>query len=207
MIRKPQFRTLPSVVLMLFEIHVAVTLDDGLDEIRWRAYCRSHRYNCIRAVNAAGKDHVQHMIGKWCERPTEHEAIERANEIADEIRDNGFRVVRVKVEAMMMHPSRSTKTRPSDYWEFHMKVENTMTNINILRGFTSEKVALSATTNSLVVTIRLYDGTRDDAIEFKNKLVNDMKLSGIHIRDKIAAELAVFDTNPAQDDGWFVDLD
>src|SRR5438045_9765148 len=109
--------------MSLFEIHVSIELKSGQDEIRWKLYCKDHHYHPIKVFNVRGWYDVQNMMSKWCNRDSREEVIEYAHSLATQIGQDGFSVLRTKVEAMMLScDDILVNHNPSMYWEFHFKV-------------------------------------------------------------------------------------
>jgi hypothetical protein len=196
----------------LYEIHVSVELKDGPEEVRWIWFCKDHHFHNIRVLNQKGKHNVQNMISKWCHRGTDAEAAEYARAIAQDIKNQGFTVVRTKAEAMLMNRGFDTvelKGEAGVYWEFHFKVlvgsyDDYLKLENIVDPLEHVSVSQSAysKTGFPIVTIRLHEGTRDEAILTKDRVIGVIKGGEFHIHDKMQAECSVFDTNPGLDEGW-----
>lgn len=199
----------------LYEIHINVAIDTPQDEIKWLWYCKERKIKTIRGINASGLHPVHNMTSKFCSRESNEEAIAHANELANEIAKH-FRVIRVKVEGMMMNTCFDKLCLRGDndslYWEFHFKVaigslaeyekvvewRNNHPSKNDLGISISER----GETQYPTVTIRLNRGTREEAIGFKNEIVKSLKNGGFHIHDKLQAECSVYDTFPLLDEGW-----
>jgi len=203
----------------LYEIHVSVNLNSPIDEIRWVWFCKEHKWKSIRVVNDKGENPVQNMIGKWCSRPTVTEAIAHADEIASEIEDGKFDVVRVKAEAMMMNSQFEDTYLTGEkgvYWEFHFKIaiDKMMDFVKLatwkettelpFRDNIGLSMSTSGETKYPIITLRLSHGTRDEAIQKKDEVIAELKEAGFHIHDKLQAECSVYDTYPEEDAGWIV---
>lgn len=200
----------------LYEIHITVELKTGIDEIKWIYFCNDNKYKRIRVLNDKGGNNVQNMISKWCSRNTDDEAIKKSGEIAKKIKENGFKITRVKVEGMMMNKlfdNKVLKNEKGIYWEFHFKIASrTLHDFNRIRYWKklnalSNNIGLSLSdsgnTKYPIITIRLHSGSREDAINIKDKIVTEIKNMDLHIHDKLQAECSIYDTYPEEDDGWF----
>lgn len=199
----------------LYEIHINVVLDAPEDEIKWLWFCKENKIKTIRGINSTGINPVHNMTSKFCYRESHEEAISSANEQAKKIAEH-FRVVRVKVEGMMMNSEFAgvnlAGNDPSIYWEFHFKVAiNGLADYEKLLKWRCEQpharslgVSISerGETQYPIVTIRLYKGTRDEAIGFKNEVVKSLKAANFHIHDKMQAECSIYDTFPLLDEKW-----
>ena len=99
------------------------------------------------------------------------------------------------------------------YWEFHFKViiDSLKELQRLLTWYENENkeeiaVSMSGTGHTLypIVTLRLHEGTRKQAIDTKDKIINNLKKEGFHIYDKLQAECSVYDTFPEEDKGWIL---
>lgn len=203
----------------IYEIHISVDLANALQELRWIWFCKERRYKAIRVLNDKGSNDVQNMIGKYCSREDEKDVIEYAEELAQDMRDNGFNVCRVKVEGMMMNRNFdqiSLCDEKGKYWEFHFKIAiNNLDELDRLMKFKDTRndkmwkhVALSVSstgeTKYPIVTIRLHSGMRDEAIKVKDNVIDAIKAKGFHVYDKLQAECSIYDTYPEEDNGWII---
>jgi hypothetical protein len=203
--------------MSLYEIHISVLLPTALDEIRWFYFCKDNKYKVIRVLNDKGTNSIQNMISKWCNRKSHEEAIEYAKNIGKKIEDHNFKAYRVKVEAMLLNrqfdKTLLTNTK-GVYWEFHFKIiiensdefESLLNWKNTRKGQIWKDIALSYSsygkTHYPIVTIRLYTGTRLDAIDIKDYVIDDLKAEGFHIADKMQSECSIYDSFPEEDKGW-----
>lgn len=212
----------------LYEIHINVALDAPEDEIKWLWFCKENKIKTIRGINSCGVHPVHNMTSKFCYRESHEEAIASANEQAKKIAEH-FRVVRVKVEGMMTNSEFAgvnlAGNDPSTYWEFHFKVAiSGLADYEKLLKWVEEQkssikngtfggsrpyaqslgVSISerGETQYPIVTIRLYKGTREEAIGFKNEVVKSLKAADFHIHDKLQAECSIYDTFPLLDEKW-----
>ena len=160
------------------------------------------------------------MISKWCSRPTDEEVIKYAQYIANDMLNANFNVYRIKVEGMMMSrqfDNIELKNTKGKYWEFHFKIiiENTTELERLLSLKQSNEnvdiwknVALSMSsyghTRYPIMTIRLHNGTCNEAIAIKNNIIDNLKENNFHIFDKLQSECSIFDTTPEEDNGWII---
>lgn len=201
--------------MKLYELHVSVRLDDGESEMRWMRFCADNGWKYIRVVNERGVNNVQNMMSKWCDRASDEEAVETVKTIASMCRAAGFHVVRSKVEAMLLHEDYKQVCldgKSDVYWELHFKVDvRTLVAMQRLFAvcrkhnwpFVGLSLSSSGQSRLPIVTIRLHEGTRDQAISKKDAVINALKKAGFRITDKIQREISIFDTWPAEDEGWF----
>ena len=57
-----------------------------------------------------------------------------------------------------------------------------------------------------IITIRHNFGEKENIINYKNVIIDDLKNNGFHITDKIQREISIYDTNPDEDKGWISKL-
>lgn len=199
---------------MLYELHISVHKLTPKQQMRWIVYCEQQGYKCIRVVNDAGEHPEQFMIAKWIDRESREKAEETCESIAKDIAANGFTVCRSKVEGMLNNKSFDNINithQPGWYWEFHMKIKiKTLDDLDKLFTWKDEQkqdyLGLSLSTYGRtklpIVTIRLHEGTRYEAMDIKNATVKSLKKHGFHIDGKLQAECAIYDTFEQEDKGW-----
>lgn len=203
--------------MSLYEIHISVNVKSAFEEMQWFYYCKDKKYKVIRVLNYKGKNDVQNMISKWCSRKQPSDSVKYAEDIAQDMRNNGFDVYRVKVEAMLLSKlfdNLELKNEKGVYWEFHFKIViESLDEFNRLVEWKKSKtaalwydVALSFSSYGKtcypIITIRLYTGTSEQAIVVKDKVVDDLKKYKFHIVDKMQYECSIYDTYPEEDNGW-----
>ena len=99
------------------------------------------------------------------------------------------------------------------YWEFHFKISSRdfgdferllkWKNNHVMAKNIAISMSDTGATKYPIVTIRLHEGSRRDAIKVKDTVINEIKSMGLHIHDKLQAECSIYDTYPEEDDGWF----
>lgn len=209
----------PKAAMPLFEIHISVELKDGLTEIQWLHFCRAHELQPIKVFNVQGVHSVQNMIGQWCKYDTEAEALVHMQKLATTITAAHFPVVRSKVEAMMMnrqYRDLCLETTQGKYWEFHFKIaandEPWWTRFPKLQALVNQipNVGLSFSafgqSQCPIVTLRKFTGTRTEVIAEKDHLTEQLKAQGFLVQGKPQAELSIYDSFEAQDEGWLTDV-
>lgn len=182
----------------------------------------------IFAVAKDGEHKDQYMISKF-KNGTMDEVIERADQIKREMESVGISILRVKVESMAFNegvPSTEddyktflnnrTNCCGSVYFEFHAKLKvNSLEKIEkIIKQISdkyydliSVKVALSFNicgSKQPLLTIRIYHHGRNIALEYKDKILEEIKENGYHITDAIQQEFSVYDSNDDLDKGWLL---
>lgn len=193
----------------IYELHLSVELSSGREEIAWLDYCKKHHYHAIKVYNVKGEHSVQNMMSKWCHRDSEEAVIEYLKQIMEDATNSGFRVIRGKVEAMMMcreYDSVVLEDEKKNYWEFHFKVTDVVCPdlVELLKDIKDVGVSISAYSGTRypIVTIRKYRGSRKDVIHYKDEVIEKIKKAGYHIFDKIQAEISIYDTYSDEDKGW-----
>lgn len=212
----------------LFEIHITV---DHLGNSFYNLYNYVSKNNGMKLILTVAKNGdypTQYMISKF-KNGTEQEVIERALEIAREMKKENIEVLRVKVEAMAfnegvpvtMEDYKNYILLPKTgkpYFEFHAKIKpfnkeleslvdfwnkNTILKPSVFVALSINLLSRSENKNPLL-TIRVYDGGRIDAIDLKNVILDDLKNKNYHIIDAIQQEFSVYDTNENLDKGWLI---
>ena len=207
-----------SLNMSLYELHITVELSP-LDEMRWIWICNDLNFKPIRVVNDKGENRIQNMMSKYCSRETSDEAIVYIKQIEDELDGCGFNVCRIKVEGMMMDDQFKsvvlTEYEDYQYWEFHFKIRiNKAFKLQRLVDWKRKRVSkgddcialsmkTSGTTKYPIITIRIHTGTRDEAIQKKNEVIDSLKKAGFHVNGKIQMEYVIYDNNQDYDAGWF----
>ena len=70
----------------LYEIHISVQFKNALEELKWLIFCKDNKYKNIRVLNDSGEHDIQNMISVFCNKNTDEEAIDYANEINEHIK-------------------------------------------------------------------------------------------------------------------------
>lgn len=223
----------------LFEIHITV---DHTDKNGGNGFYNLYNYvsknNGMKLILAVAKNGdypnqntgslTQYMISKF-KNGTEQEVIERALEIAREMKQENIEVLRVKVESMAFNDGVPVTMEDykkyillpktgKPYFEFHAKIKpfnneleslvefwnkNTILKPHVFVALSINLLSRSENKNPLL-TIRVYDGGRIDAIDLKNAIFDDLKNKNYHIIDAIQQEFSVYDTNENLDKGWLI---
>ena len=118
----------------LFEIHVTVDTDQGYYKL-WEYVHKKKDMKLILATSEFGVCKEQYMISKW-KNGTYKNAVDRANEIANDMAKEGINVIRIKVESMahndgvpvtdddfnqLLQDTETIVGKP--YFEFHAKID------------------------------------------------------------------------------------
>jgi len=205
--------------MKLYEIHISININNGIDEIKWLYFCRDNNYKPIRVLNDIGKHNIQYMISKWCNHNNDKDAIKHANEINKKFIKVGFNVTRIKVEVMMLNKDYDDLVledfKNDIYWEIHFKIsiknyEELEKLLNWKKTCDYLNIGLSISSfgekKYPIITIRHNFGEKENIINYKNVIIDDLKNNGFHITDKIQREISIYDTNPDEDKGWISKL-
>lgn len=143
----------------LFEIHITVDQSQGLFNL-WKYTYNKKDFKLILAVAENGEQKEQYMISKW-KNGTYSEVIQKAKNIAIDMKQNDILVSRIKVESMAhnngvpeteeqytefmqeranQHNSVYICGRP--YFEYHAKIDLKDNNIDDLTKWCNEKIEL-----------------------------------------------------------------
>jgi hypothetical protein len=197
----------------VFEIHISV---DPVQITKLRLFTMKNKMKPILAVAKHGDNPNQLMISKWT-TGTVFEAVSRAKEIADQLKDDGLDVVRVKVEAMAHNkgvPQEANRdVDPSHYFEFHIKIpieeHRSWQELEDLAAANRCAVSFNAfkDTVAALVTMRVSAsrGYRE-AEMMKDALLMALKVGGFAAGGEVQKEFSVFDSRPEYDDGWLLTL-
>lgn len=210
-----------STIEGLFEIHISV---DNKNLVDFIFFCKRQNYKVICAASGKGMDNTnfQCMLSKFTSGDSV-KAIQRALDIQKQIEEEGIRVIRTKVEAMLSNKGvpqtkEDEKHFPCSYAEFHVKFAlRNNENLSDLEN-TAKKVASTITSecdfsvacsiNILgksglpLLTIRILDSWKEEAIRIKDGIMDGLKEFGYKSNDGIQQEWAFYDTNVEMDDGW-----
>lgn len=147
----------------------------------------------------------------------DNEAIEKANQMTNDLINDKITVLRTKVEShnVSQFPQHEIENK-NNYFEFHVKVlkypsyKQLEKYILWFKGLSQVHSQLGISYNLCskflkpLLTIRIYHYGFVYAINYKNKILNDMKKNGYEFDDKIQQEYSIYDTNPQLDEGWLV---
>ena len=183
-----------------------------------RLFCLENNYKCIMASSLFGNNKNQLMLSKW-KNGTGHDAIEKANNIKNQLVQNHIVVDRVKVESIMSNAG--VPLEPNDdhdkshYFEYHIKTmckDKNMWNLfeSICTKFKKDNnIKCGISFNAfhdyikILVTIRVgaYHG-KNNAEKIKDNFIDYFKLNDVHFNDEIQKEFSIYDTNESYDDDW-----
>lgn len=213
-------QTIINIKMVMFEIHVSVNLHNPVEEIEWKLFCKQQKFHVIKVWNIKGTHATQNMMAMWISVENNEEnndwlsvGLKELKRTGNIIRETGFEVIREKIEAMMMDHRFDKhcleKPQRGVYWEIHMKVENqTLEQWRMLKDMlkTEQNVGLSVSAYSEflspIITMRFYQGSRDQVFQMKDQLVGRLTTAGWKFAPKTQYELSLYDSNPELDEGW-----
>ena len=211
----------------IFEIHITIDPENNFVKLLQFVNKTSKTTNLkiIYAVSVVKNNQL--MIGHFTRKNNEKEAIQAAKHLESEMIAFGIKVVRVKVESHNTGSIPLTKQDyfnfkkyletkyenycGSPYFEFHVKVGNNTINDNYMQTLENDtkhfkNVAISYNICSSnckpLLTVRVRDEGYQMAQNYKDDILNKLKLKGYVFEDKIQTEFSVYDTNENLDNGW-----
>jgi hypothetical protein len=111
-----------------FEVHVTVGLPDQGGWGRFHSWCTLHDCKSVHIVLARG-EHIEQPMATWRRSGTTLPAVlSDARHLAAELQNDGFRVVRIKVEASTLNQDvpesdeEASGHPTSNYFEHHVKL-------------------------------------------------------------------------------------
>ena len=195
----------------LFEIHITVN-PEQIYELR--IYCLEKNIKPILACSETGKNKNHLMISKW-KNGNEEEAIQRAKEMAEEMKNEyKLKIERVKVEAIIHNKGipQNINENENNYFEFHLKYSINYRNEikKIIEKFNKNYCGMCGLsfsafkeTINLLITLRVNGKLGAiNAEKLKDELINKLKSENIHTNNEIQKEYAIYDTNIDYDEGW-----
>jgi hypothetical protein len=205
----------------IFEYHVTVNLGEKPLEV-FIEYCRNYKDIKLKpiVIQLPAKNPTQVMTSSY-KRGLYPENVQDIKKIANDLKDSGFQVSRIKIESMASNegvPINSNKKEnertinhftknKGTYFEFHYRIPVENHNFeNILKKLCKENNAhLSKNplkdSSSKYVTTRCFDCGRQEAFE-KYYHLEKVLLENNFTVEKSEREFVVYDTNLDIDDGW-----
>ncbi len=213
----------------LFEVHITVQISDNnfitlLDFAS--KYKQKKGMKVVFAASTVGNN--QYMVSYFTFQHSEQFAIEKANQFKQELeKDFGIHVLRVKVEGhsatnipqttevyqqakayIATHYPNSNKP----YFEFHAKVSNVeqfgYSKLNdfmkLFDGSVAMSINLCSASKKPLITIRKYEVGYQEAKEYKDAVLEQLKKEGLLFEPKLQEEFSVYDDYPQIDKGWLV---
>jgi hypothetical protein len=199
-----------------FEAHVTVEAADLAERQRFQAACEEMGVKCVLIELPRGATRSQPMTSTY-HKGELAAVVEEVAGLARRLREAGFRVARLKLEAVATNegvPATDEEARrfpPGNYFEFHVKLTlPAAADLEALRERCARHGAhLSA--NALkrdeagraerFVTLRVYGAGRGRAEGRFDELYRELAALGCPMSNKLR-EYTVYDSNAAVDAGW-----
>lgn len=202
----------------MYEVHVTVEIPDTVTEMRWIVFANENKWKPIRAINERGDNSIQVMMSYYIHKESEKDGLVELNRIADFIQDNGFKVVRKKIEAMSQNQNYQTVVLDDSngiYWELHLKIElDSLSELDRLIHWRITStlglennigISMSSYGQSKypIVTLRCHTGGRSEFYNLRDILISNLHDHSFKVASKMQQECSIFDSYPEEDDGWF----
>lgn len=199
----------------IFEIHVTVENVDVESQEKFRNLCGELSCKAVMIELPSGQVPKQLMTASY-HSGTLRTVIKDAFKLAQKIAHAGFKVTRVKVEAMISNKGvpeseeEALKLPKTNYFEFHYKVLVNATQVELLTELCKNNAAklsanafkkLNNESEYRFVTVRMYATGRERAKARFDKVMDVLKENGFQIASSMR-EYAVYDSNVHLDSGW-----
>eukprot|EP00005_Dracoamoeba_jomungandri_P007299 CAMPEP_0174264606 /NCGR_PEP_ID=MMETSP0439-20130205/23101_1 /TAXON_ID=0 /ORGANISM="Stereomyxa ramosa, Strain Chinc5" /LENGTH=200 /DNA_ID=CAMNT_0015350565 /DNA_START=86 /DNA_END=688 /DNA_ORIENTATION=- len=189
----------------IFEIHITVANIDPDTEPLFLQACERMKLKAVLIELPYGATQEQLMTSSWTSGKKK-EAIEEAKRLATLLKDEGFKITRVKVEAGASNKGVPLEEPPQDptlYFEFHVKLrvddeEALKKKVAPHQGHLSRN-SLKGSPDIKFVTLRVYHKGKKEAFKDLAALLEaleDETVLAVH------REFAVYDSNVHLDKGW-----
>lgn len=199
-----------------FEAHVTIEADDLNERQRFQSVCAALGVKCVLIELPRGVTRSQPMTSTY-HRGELAAVTEEVAGLACRLRDEGFRVSRVKLEAVITNegvPGTDEEARsfpPGNYFEFHIKLL-LPPDIDLAPLQTvCQQHGAHLSTNALkrhdegqserFVTLRVHGVGRDRAETRFAALCEDLEGLGHTLANRLR-EYTIYDSNIAVDAGW-----
>jgi hypothetical protein len=199
-----------------FEAHVTVDADDLAARARFRALCAELGVKSVLIELPQGQTRSQPMTSSY-HRGELSAVVEEVAGLARRLREQGFVVTRLKLEALVSNPgvpATDEKARAwpaGNYFEFHVKVTLPAgADLEVLRELCREcgaHLSRNALKNDgdgqtqRFVTQRVYGVGRESALSVFEDLLGRLSAAG-HLLSNKLREYTLYDSNVAVDAGW-----
>jgi hypothetical protein len=197
---------------MLYEVHI--TIDEN-QYIQLRNVCMDQtqfgdKLKCILVKNTSGIHQWQLIATAWVNCTEHQQAIGRAHEIADVLRQHDLTILRTKVEIELHNVDEKYVLEPKQYFEFHMKVpiQHAEQYEALKRLGTEHDILWSTLVQSKTMdfipisTIRSKTGTYSEAVKRKSEWLRALRENNFQVDVKMHQELCIFDDWLEIDNGW-----
>jgi hypothetical protein len=198
-----------------FEAHVTVEADDLGERHRFQSVCESLGVKSVLIELPCGVTRSQPMTSTY-HRGDLADVVEQVAGLARSLRERGFRVARLKLEAVTTNdgvPASDEEARafpPGNYFEFHVKLtlpaEGDLESVRAVCGrhkahLSSNALKRDGDAAQRFVTMRVYGAGRVRSEAMFDELYQELNALGYPLSNKLR-EYAIYDSNVAVDAGW-----
>jgi len=197
-----------------FEIHVTV---HAADTDMFKQICKSLNVKpIVLDLQTKNKTTIKDVMTSSVHMGTNRSAYEEMKRISHGLVMEGYDIVREKIETVPWHPAAPSASSEADmpkncYFETHIGVnvsdEDHKEELEIVTKIFDAHLSRNAFkvhedgSWMQMVTLRTYEGTRED-FEYKaDMLYNIIKINGFHVEKRIT-EFSIYDTKVSHDAEW-----
>lgn len=204
-----------------YEIHVTVDLRSFGSLDTFKEYCVKHNLKPIVIELQKNGHHVMNdVMTSSVHYGDNNTVMTEANNIADDLKIEGYDVVRIKIETVPWHPAapsimvenwQKVKMPPNCYFESHLRIITTKKRSEKLERIAKNNSAhlsrnffkkISDDEYVIMMTLRSYIDVAENFVERARLLREKLQQEGFVV-DKMETEFAVYDTNVTHDLEWF----
>lgn len=211
----------------LFEVHITIDHQNNFLKLLefQKKYVQRKGMKLVFAASSICNN--QYMISYFTNKKSESIVIENALEFKKEMGELGIKVLRVKVEGYNCKGIPYTNTdyqiakkyiqdnypnSNNPYFEYHVKMANSNLftfdqieeALKCFNGNVAMSVNLCSSSKKPLITIRKYDEGRDNALNYKNYVLDYLKERGFKFENQLQEEFSVYDDNSSIDSGWLI---
>lgn len=198
-----------------FESHITIELNNKMALTKFQTLCQQLQVKCLLIELPIKVNNFQPMTSLYHKGSFE-KVFNEVTSMAQRIMNNGFQVVRVKIEALITNfgipiTEEEAKKFPTNYFEFHVLVElssqEEMEKLKIICEKHQAHLSQNAFKKSLkglnqhFVTMRLYETGKNTAKAQFAVLLNELRKEDFRLSNQLQ-EYIVYDNNILLDAGW-----
>lgn len=198
-----------------FESHITIKLNNTTALSNFQKLCQHLQVKCLLIELPMGVNTFQPMTSLY-HRGSFESVFNEVTSMAQRIMNNGFQVIRVKIEALISNlnipiSDEEAKKFPNNYFEFHVLVElptqNEVERLKIICEKHQAHLSQNAFKKSLngvkqyFVTMRFYETGKSIAKSRFSMLLNELKKEQFSLSNQLQ-EYIVYDSNISLDAGW-----
>ena len=199
-----------------FEIHVTVDKSSDIEQFNYTCSKLGIKAICLDLIDYDGNAMVDEMMSSSRFFGNNLEAYEELIRISKGIEQDGFKVVRQKIETTTWHPvvpskkPGNKKMKVNGYFESHIDIFVKAGRLpELIRIAKPNKAVISHNvkktnpdgSKKIILTIRAYKGLYEDFKEKSKALFKALAEKGFN-PDQELIEFALYDTNVTHDESW-----